>query len=230
MKHAVMLALVGLFCAGPGSAEVTPAAGAHDNRVRVARYVDGQVYRINVSMLKVTAVEFGPDEEIRSIVAGDTEGFNFDAIPGGRAMVIKPMLAGVTTNITVYTNKRSYYFTVTETSKATHYVVRFQHPNAGNAAVARNAVVKAPPYSSYGAEKLTSITPTEVWDDGTFTYFRFKRNGSLPAIFRVSDGRERTSNTTALADGSIRVSGVSQYWVLRAGDVENTIARLGAGQ
>ena len=74
-------------------AEVTPRAGAHDSRVRMAQYVDGQVYRINTTVMKVTSIEFGGDEEIVSISAGDTEGFQFDAVPGGRAMLVKPMIS-----------------------------------------------------------------------------------------------------------------------------------------
>jgi len=211
-------------------AEVSPRAGAHDHRVRTANYIDGQVYRINTTVMKVTSIEFGADEEITSILAGDTEGFNFDAVPGGQAMAVKPTMSGVSTNITVYTNKRSYYFTVSETSAATYYVVRFQHPNTRAATPANRQVVATAPYQNYGANRLTEITPLEVFDDGTFTYFKFARNAPLPAIFRVSDGRERTVNSQTMNDGTIRVSGVSQYWVLRAGDTENTIARLGGSR
>jgi len=211
-------------------AEVTPRAGAHDSRVRLAHYVDGQVYRINTTIMKVTSIEFGSGEEIISIAAGDTEGFQFDAVPGGHAMLVKPMMSGVTTNIIVYTNQRAYYFAVTETNSATHYVVRFDGPRTRSAPPANKQVVATAPYDTYGANRLTEITPREVFDDGTFTYFRFARNASLPAIFRVSGGRERTVNSQTLDDGTIRVSGVSQYWVLRAGETENTIARLGGSK
>ncbi len=230
MKKGILAALCIAGWASMATAEVTPSAGPHDNRVRMARFVDGQVYRVNVTVLKVTSIEFGPDEEIISIVAGDTEGFQFDAVPGGRAMVVKPIISGASTNITVYTTQRAYYFYVTENPRTTHYVIRFQHPNRGNATPANRQVTAAAPYRNYGANRLTEITPLEVWDDGTFTYFRFARNGALPAIFRVSDGMERTTNSQTMNDGTIRVSGVAQYWVLRAGDTENTLARLGGNQ
>ena len=145
-------------------------------------------------------------------------------------MLVKPMMSGVTTNIIVYTNQRAYYFAVTETNSATHYVVRFDGPRTRSAPPANKQVVATAPYDTYGANRLTEITPREVFDDGTFTYFRFARNASLPAIFRVSGGRERTVNSQTLDDGTIRVSGVSQYWVLRAGETENTIARLGGSK
>ena len=41
-------------------------------------------------------------------------GFQFDGVPGGRAFAIKPAASDVATNITVYTNRRSYYFHVVE--------------------------------------------------------------------------------------------------------------------
>ena len=202
--------------ASAATAEVTPARGPHDQRVRVANYVDGQVYRINVSLTHVTSVEFGQGETIRSIIAGDTEGFDFDAVPGGRAFAIKPTARGVSTNITVYTNQRSYYFSVHETSAATHYVVRFNYPESRTAP--RTAVAAAAPNTRYGASDQGEITPVSVWDDGTHTYFRFAPNAPMPAIFRFSDGRERSVNSMPQEDGVMRVSGVNNRWVLRLGD------------
>ncbi|MEM8572689.1 MAG: TrbG/VirB9 family P-type conjugative transfer protein, partial [Pseudomonadota bacterium] len=56
------------------------------------------------------------------------------------------------------------------------------------------------------------------WGNSTFTYFQLERNAPVPAIFRYSNGRERTVNTQATADGVIRISGVHDQWVLRIGD------------
>ena len=80
----------------------------------IATYQEGQVYRLNVSLTHVTTIEFGDGETIRSIIAGDTEGFEIDGVPGGQAFAIKPLARGVHTNVTVYTNRRSYYFNVQE--------------------------------------------------------------------------------------------------------------------
>ena len=107
--------LAPLALAAPAAlAETTPRPGSHDNRVRVATWTEGQVYRIVTTLTRVTTVEFGEGETIRSIIAGDTVGFQFDGVPGGRAFAIKPAASGVATNITVYTNRRSYYFHVVE--------------------------------------------------------------------------------------------------------------------
>ena len=203
--------------AGAASAEVAPSRGSHDERVRVASYVDGQVYRINTTLLNVTTVEFAPGETITSVVAGDTEGFQFDGIPGGEAFAVKPTASGVSTNINVYTNLRSYYFNVVEGGGPTYYVVRFAYPGAS--APPRNAVVPRAPMYRYGVSGTAEFAPIAVSDDGTLTYFQFAPNAPLPAVLRVGlEGGERTANSTTREDGVVRVSGVNARWVLRLGE------------
>ena len=197
-------------------AEAIPRGGANDHRVRIATYQDGQVYRLSVSLTHVTSIEFGEGESIRSIIAGDTEGFEIDGVPGGRAFAIKPLSRAVHTNVTVYTNRRSYYFNVEEASTPTFYVVQFRYPNDTRRPA--NAIARAAPNANYGASARIEFTPTRVWDDGTFTYFVFPKNAPVPAIFRYANGRERTVNTGSRNDGIIRVSGVSRQWVLRLGE------------
>nr|WP_259994578.1 TrbG/VirB9 family P-type conjugative transfer protein [Sulfitobacter sp. S190] len=197
-------------------AEYIPRGGPNDSRVRIATYQEGQVYRLNVSLTHVTTIEFGEGESIRSIIAGDTAGFEIDGVPGGQAFAIKPLARGVHTNVTVYTNRRSYYFNVTEASTPTFYVVQFRYPEDEQQPT--NVIAQAAPNYNYGASERLEFTPTRVWDDGTFTYFEFARNAPVPAIFRYANGRERTVNTQAVENGVIRVSGVHGQWVLRLGE------------
>jgi type IV secretion system protein VirB9 len=198
------------------SAEAIPQSGARDRRVRIATYEERQVYRLSTSLTHVTTVEFGEGESIRSILAGDTVGFEIDGVPGGRAFAIKPVARGVHTNVTVYTNRRSYYFNVEEVARPTFYVVQFRYRETAQRP--SRAIARAAPNSNYGASAKTGFTPTRVWDDGTFTYFAFPRNAPVPAIFRYAGGRERTVNTSSTGDGVIRVSGVNRSWVLRLGE------------
>lgn len=211
-----ILSIALTLIAAPALAEYIPRSGGNDNRVRVATYQDGQVYRLSVSLTHVTTVEFGQGETIRSIIAGDTEGFQLDGVPGGRAFAVKPNARGVHTNITVYTNRRSYYFNVTEASSPTYYVVQFRYPE--DTVRTTNAVAQQAPNYNYAASEQTEFTPTSVWDDGTFTYFRFPRSSPVPAVFRSTTGSERTVNSQQIEDGVLRVSGVSNQWVLRLGE------------
>lgn len=218
-------ALVAITASG-AFAESQPRQGSYDARVRIARFQDGQVYRIRTSLTHVTSIEFGPGETIRSIIAGDTEGFLLDGVPGGRAFAIKPVIRGAHTNITVYTNQRSYYFNVTEANSPTYYVIRFTYPDEARAPAA--VIARDAPNHAYGVSSREEITPREIWDDGTFTYFRFARNAPVPAIFRWSGGNERSVNALAQQDGVIRVSGVSSRWVLRLGDLEVCVQEMSA--
>ena len=214
----VRIAIVALILSLPGlvAAEAIPRGGPNDSRVRFATYQEGQVYRLNVSLTHVTTIEFGEGESIRSIIAGDTEGFEIDGVPGGQAFAIKPVARGVHTNVTVYTNRRSYYFNAQETRSPTFYVVQFRYRD-DNARPSRAIAAQALNYN-YGASARTEFTPARIWDDGTFTYFAFPRNAPVPAIFRYGNGRERTVNTQATEDGVIRVAGVNRQWVLRIGE------------
>ena len=86
--------LLAILCAllpGLVLAEAIPRGGPNDSRVRMATYQEAQLYRLNVSLTHVTTVELGEGESIRSIIAGDTEGFEIDGVPGGQAFAIKPV-------------------------------------------------------------------------------------------------------------------------------------------
>jgi type IV secretion system protein VirB9 len=216
LYRVIYVAILAILLPSLAFAEAIPRGGPNDSRVRLATYQEAQVYRLSVSLTHVTTVEFGEGESIRSIIAGDTEGFEIDGVPGGQAFAIKPVARGEHTNVTVYTNRRSYYFNVQETQSPTFYVVQFRYPD-DDARPTRAIAQQAPNYN-YGASTQSEFTPTRVWDDGTFTYFAFARNAPVPAIFRYSSGRERTVNTQAIEDGVIRVSGVNTQWVLRLGD------------
>jgi len=198
--------------AGTAFAETQPRQAPYDARVRLATYQDGQVYRIRTSLTHVTSIEFGQGETIRSIIAGDTEGFLLDGVPGGQAFAIKPVSRGAHTNITVYTNRRSYYFNVTEASSPTFYVIRFTYPES--APQQSRVAASQPANHAYGVSARSEITPREIWDDGTFTYFRW------------SAGNERSVNALARPDGVIRVSGVSDRWVLRLGEDEICVQEM----
>jgi len=212
----VTLAAVSIFLGSAAFAEVQPRRGAHDARVRVATFVDGEVYQVRTSLTHVTSIEFGPGETIRSIIAGDTEGFLLDGVPAVRPSPSSLVVRGAHTNIIVYTNRRSYYFNVTEASDPTFYVIRFRYPEADDGAV--SVVAQGPANHAYGVSVQAEITPQEIWGDGTFTYFAFPRNAPVPAIFRYASGRERTVNTQTPEDGVIRVTGVNRQWVLRLGE------------
>ena len=57
--HALFVAGALMLSAPAAFAETTPRPGPHDNRVRIATWTEGQVYRVVTTLTRVTTVEFG---------------------------------------------------------------------------------------------------------------------------------------------------------------------------
>jgi len=209
-------------------AETIPHSNKRDNRVREATYIDGQVYRIYTSLIRATTIEFPPGESLIDVVSGDTEALKFTSISGGRVVAIKPIVKGINTNVMLYTNRRSYYLNVKESPKTTYFSVRFNGGYTIKETVMFDKKMVHPmePWRYYGANIRNAITPTSVWDDGVYTYFEFYQTSPIPAIFKTFTGKEMTVNSTVLEEKIVRVSGISNYWVLRSGDMETVVKRM----
>jgi len=72
-------------------------------------------------------------------------------------------------------------------------------------------------YSIAEGTASQDIVPTQVYDDGRFTYLRFPGNREVPAVFHVlGDGSETLVNTR-MEDDVLVVDRVSRKLMLRAG-------------
>ena len=123
--------LLACLAALPAFAETAPKSGSHDVRVTYATYQEGQVYRITTRLRTVTLVELGDGEKIQSIAIGDLESFKIDKLERSNLFIIKPVVAGATTNLTVETQKNIYFLQVTESAKGSpNYSVKFTVPGS----------------------------------------------------------------------------------------------------
>ena len=224
MRRLLFFCVVSFLSAGMLAAETVPPPSQLDSRVREVSYVDGQIYLLRTGLTRATTIEFENGERIVSIVAGDTEAFNFESIPGDRIFAVKPTARSVQSNVTVYTNRRSYYFSIREGSSP-FYVLRFTYPDR-NESRARQTPQREVNNRRYGVSAANTITPTAMWDDGAFTYFQFESKAPIPAIFKVSFGLERSVNSVTLDNRIVRVSGISKQWALRLGELEVCIAEV----
>ncbi len=163
---------------------------------------EGQVYRIVTSLTQVTTVEFGQGETIRSIIAGDTVGFQFDGVPGGQAFAIKPVARGVTTNITVYTNRRSYYFHVVEARETPHCIVQFRYPEAAYSDPRGRGLMRQMPTTPSAQARSSRRTLSGMTAPSRISALR--RNAQSRQSSATNGGRQAV-NSTALEDGVIRL-------------------------
>ncbi len=198
-----------------------PHAGNQDPRITYARFQEGQVYHINTRLRTVTLVELGDGERIQSIAIGDLESFKIDRLEGSNVFIIKPVVGGASTNITVETNRHFYFLMVRETGRATPAIsVKFTTPARSNRGVAQAPPAQTLRPMTYKMSQRTNTAEfarVRIWDDGRKTYFRFASGVPIPAVFSAdAHGREMVVNTSTRGT-TVTVGQLSKRWVLRVG-------------
>jgi type IV secretion system protein VirB9 len=243
-RLSVIAVALTLASAVPAFAEKSPRPAATDARISFLAYNEYQVYKVVANYGYTVTIEFGPDEVIETISAGDS--ISWQIVPAGRRLFIKPMERDAHTNMAVVTTKYTYNFDLDaieqkEGPATQTYLVKFRYAEAaGVVSTGAASTPKTPTISSpAGARDLISgprkasefnfdyrmkgdkeIMPTFVFDDGVFTYFQFagKRNQALPAIFLVDkDGNESVVNYRMEGDYMV-VERVGKTYTLRAGE------------
>jgi type IV secretion system protein VirB9 len=223
-------------------AEVYPASGGGDPRIRVAAYKVDEVYRLRGLVGYQIDLEFEPGEAFVGLAAGDIEALSF--VAQDNHLFLKPKAAAVGTNLTVLTTRRHYHFDYTAQTRRPAaasepdaiYALRFQYPPAdpaGRASAARMEEelergsagrVRNADYWYCGHEALR---PVAAFDDGVHTRLRFGAHAELPAIFvRNEDGAESLLNFS-MEDGEVVVHRVAPRLILRRGALTGCIVNKG---
>lgn len=211
------------LAAGSASAETTGKAGSHDKRVTYATFQEGQVYFVPVQVGVVTVIEVGAGERVLSVVAGDTEAFKVDRLERPNIVVVKPVVAGAGTNLTIETNQRIYFLSLRETTKQTPFFsLKFSAPvlRSASATAAESEAIPPTRPMTYKLSRDASkkaFAPVSITDDGRKTYFRIPPGAPIPSVFRAdAQGREYTVNKSTKGT-LITVPLISERWVLRVG-------------
>lgn len=240
MPHTLTLPALCLLtglAALPAFAETAPKPGSRDARVTYASWQEGQVYRIATRLRNVTLVELGEGEKIQSIAIGDLESFKIDKLERPNLFIIKPVVAGATTNLTVETQRNIYFLQVTEGSKGSpNYSVKFTVPGShrATATTAGTAIPAAQPMRYKLLKKgtrLPEFAPISISDDGRKTSFVIPPGAPMPTIFRADAKGQEYSVNAAMRGTTITVSARSDRWVLRYGEEYACVtAEMGSSQ
>lgn len=222
MKSPAFLTLALTLLAAPAGA-VTPHPGPGDPRIFEVLYDPSEVVELHGVLGYQLSLEFDPGERIENVAIGDSLGWQVTPNRKANLLFIKPMSLRPDTNMTVITNLRRYNFELSVKAKAPArsipFSVRFTYP------APVFAVVEPPPpppppidrnhaYSYQGSDKNL---PDRMFDDGMATYFTFRSQEDLPAIFAVEpDGQESVVNSH-MKDGYIIIDRIARGFVLRRG-------------
>lgn len=239
MQKLLITILIGISLATTAGAAGIPRPIGGENRIKIVNYTPNTVFKFIGHYEYQSIIEFGMDEEIDTISMGTPTPWQI--VPAGNRMFIKPVEENATTNMTVITNKRMYFFEMHAEEAAgindskLNFVVKFVYPEQYNIATGGST-------TAGGITKLTQnigpdltkpelynfkytisgsandIEPRQVFDDGEFTYFKFKDlNAEIPAIFNIDrTGKEGLVNFR-VNGGYVVVERVSNRFTLRRG-------------
>lgn len=226
---------------GPAPAQAPPQASiaantAADPRIRRYAYNENSVYRLDLYLKSVTALQFSASEVVESILIGDSASWEVVKLKAGNVVSIKPTHPSVTTNMTIYTDRRVYTFELRSvgefaagTTTAPLFRTIFTYPDD----------VKPKPKSedSFRPDRLradymfsgkANFRPRWVQDNGRQTMFFLPDGAPRPAVFKVGAGNKEHLINSRTKGNQIIVDGTSDYWILRIGDQFVCVGRTGA--
>ncbi len=223
MRRALPLVAIFTLLAAPAFA-VIPRPGPGDPRIHVVDYDPEAVVELKAALGFQLAIEFDPAERIENVAIGDALGWQVTPNRRANLLFLKPQRAGPDTNMTVVTTLRTYNFQLSAlrargASRSVPFTVRFLYPAP---AVAFIAPPPPPPppqerNRNYSYQGSTKTLPARMFDDGESTFFAFKSQEDLPAIYAVDpDGKEAVVNSHE-RDGLVVVDRIARGFVLRRG-------------
>lgn len=241
-KHCLAWILYGAIA----SVAALPTA-AHAQVVDEYEYQPDRVYPIRTALGITTQVELSPHEEVLDYSTGFSTGWELTR--RDNVFYLKPKNVDVDTNMVIRTAMHTYIFelkvvatdwTTLEQAKraGVQYKVAFKYP-ADTEFVAKTAqkeemvpelstaLEKGRAYNfdyDYSTRtKQSWLIPTNVYDDGQFTYIRMSDlksfpTGNFPAVFgrELRDGEDFVVNTT-VEKNTLVVHGTYPYLVIRHG-------------
>jgi type IV secretion system protein VirB9 len=174
-----------------------------DSRIRIMVYSPDDVFKFTGYYNYQASIELSGDEEVGSISMGDTTGWQI--VPSGNRIFLKPVELDATTNMTLITNKRTYYFELyAEEAQDIRdpemvFNVKFIYPDdASEDNLKTYSTASASDYPdlehpedynfNYTISGHEDIAPVKIFDDGKFTYLQFReRNNAIPAVLSVDN-------------------------------------------
>lgn len=234
---------IGLFVSQQPRAEIVPARGLLDSRIRSTPYDAGQVYRLRGFAGYQIDLQFEPGETFVGLGAGDIEGLAY--FGQDNHLFLKPKAATMATNITVLTNRRHYqilYEAVSRRPGPTDpdviFALRFAYPplQSRSAAAEAERQIDSDLGLASAARRQNSdywycgdptLRPVSASDDGVHTRLRFAANGELPAIFVRGDDDSESLLNYSMDGGDVIVHRVARRFVLRRGRLTGCVVNKG---
>lgn len=227
------------------AAIVGAALPANAQVVQQYQYEPDRIYEVRTGLGITTQIELSPNEKILDFSTGFSAGW--DLTRRENVFYLKPKNVDVDTNMVIRTATHSYIFELkvvatdwTALSQAkqagVQYKITFAYPN--DTEFASEADEKSVPqlstkldkdrrynfnYDYSTRTKQAWLIPTNVYDDGQFTYVKMSDlkafpTGNFPAVFgREREGGEDFVVNTTVENNTLIVHGTYPFLVIRHG-------------
>lgn len=191
------LALIALLLCQSAVAQIRPVASVGDPMHHTVNYAEGQTVVLEASPGFQLTVELDSREQIKSAATGDGNSWQVSAPKQASQFFVRPNSGAPPTNLTVVTNRRSYYFllvAVPQMTSSNALSVRFNYPQ--RLAAAQQGEEQPKKISgTYKVSGAAPIRPSLIWDDGEKTFLDWPEGVEAPAIFAIdSAGSESLVN------------------------------------
>lgn len=233
MKTALKVGLIAfaLTCS-PAQAAPSFEKKYNSGRIQAVEYSDNLVVKVVGYQNHSTVIEFTKGETLETIHGAAP--INWIGAAVENKAFIRPENNAKTGTIIITTDKHSYILDLVPAygkTNSTDRVSKIIFTKASGKTTKSTEPIKpevkrgfAPKvkninYTMEIVNNETDIIPLEVYDDGTFTYFKFPFHSEIPAIYKGSLGsKKETTVNTHNENDYVVVQGVSSQWNLRSGD------------
>jgi type IV secretion system protein VirB9 len=210
-------------------ARVHAAPSDAETRLRTVEFRPDAVLTLTAFVGYHIHIEFAPDEHFVTLAAGDTASLEVGS--EANHLLLKPKRATAGTNLTLLTNRRTYFVDYRALARAPRpeeavYSVKFRYPDdAAAASPSREALalgaqidpLPAPTNKNYWYCGDPALRPAAADDDGIQVRLKFTPNTELPTIYAATtDGAEVLVNSHVEND-VIVVHRLAARLVLRRG-------------
>ncbi|MBB4859496.1 type IV secretion system protein VirB9 [Novosphingobium chloroacetimidivorans] len=233
-----------LLAAAAVGALSQPALGA-DERLIQHMYAENEVVRIDGRPGVQATITFGEGEAIENVAVGDSAAWQITPNKRADVLFVKPLEGGARTNMTVVTDRHTYFFDLVATPKAKPvYLLRFTYKDAPKKAApagpalasltaAEQAVLTGEPAEpavdpaalnfAFRTKGDAKILPARMYDDGNATYLLWGEKSEVPAILVQNEKGEVGPVNYSVRGRTIVVDDVPRTILLRSGKAQATI-------
>jgi len=222
-----------------------------DSRLVSHEYDENEVVRIDGKIGVQATIGFGEDEHIENVAVGDSQKWQITPNKRANLLFVKPLDAGARTNMTVVTDRHTYFFDLVASARGNPlYMLRFTYKDEDKAP-AGTARAEAPPLNDAELAAISGdpvaapadpamlnfawepkgdagLFPSRIYDDGSATYLTWTEEQQVPAILVTNEKGEEGPVNYAVRGDTIVIDDVPSRILLRSGKASATLQNLQA--